>query len=195
MYYLFCDHELLAKGAEKDILPLAKAYYDQGKKGRLLALNCESGQNYEMDLRGTLDEVLARIQPEPTASTDEAQDKSGPGRPKLGVIGKEVTLLPRHWEWLNSQPGGASVTLRKLVEEARKQHASRDEIRKILDGTYRFMWVMAGDLPQFEEATRALFARDLVEFAKQVGAWSPDIANCALEMMQRIRPYLAELPA
>src|ERR1700739_3037247 len=43
-----------------------------------------------------------------------------PGRPKLGVVAREVTLLPRHWDWLATQPGGGSVALRKLVGEARR---------------------------------------------------------------------------
>ncbi len=87
--------------------------------------------------------------------------KPGPGRPKLGVVGREVTLLPRHWDWLSAQPGGASVTLRKLVEAARKQGQGEQKIRQTQDVAYRFMYAIAGDLPGFEEAARALYAWDL----------------------------------
>jgi hypothetical protein len=101
------------------------------------------------------------------------------GRPKLGVTAREVTLLPRHWEWLAAQPGGASVTLRKLVEEARRAGAGDDLRRQAQERAYRFMTVMAGDRPGFEEATRALFAGDGARFAQCVAVWPQDIRTHA----------------
>lgn len=97
------------------------------------------------------------------------------GRPKLGVVGREVTLLPRHWEWLNSRPGGASVALRKLVEQARKDSESADKIRLAQESTYAVMTEAAGDLPGYEEALRALFARQEDKFRTQIAGWPDDI--------------------
>jgi hypothetical protein len=108
--------------------------------------------------------------------------KTGPGRPKLGVTAKEVTLLPDHWEWLARQPGGASVTLRKLVEEAKKKNQAKDLVRQAQDAAYKFMTVMAGDLPQYEEALRALYARDAKKLEKMAASWPKDIREHALKL-------------
>jgi hypothetical protein len=95
------------------------------------------------------------------------------------VVAREVTLLPRHWEWLGSQPGGASVVLRKLVDEARRKNADRDERRKAQERAYHFMSAMAGDLAGFEEATRALFAGDAATFDARMATWPSDIRRHA----------------
>lgn len=97
------------------------------------------------------------------------------GRPRLGVVAREVTLLPRHWDWLSRQPGGASVALRRLVEEARRANAGRDGMRAAREATYRFMSEMAGDLPGFEEASRALFAGDEAGFHTRIAPWPTDL--------------------
>ena len=106
---------------------------------------------------------LARL-PQPAHRDPERRaaptDRAGAGRPKLGVVAREVTLLPRHWDWLDAQPGGASVALRKLVEEARRATGDADRARAARDAAYHFMSAMAGNLPTFEEASRALFAGD-----------------------------------
>lgn len=91
----------------------------------------------------------------------------GPGRPKLGVVPREVTLLPRHWEWLGAQPGGASVALRKLVEQARRSSGGEDRIRLAGESAYRFLTAVAGNLGCFEEALRALFVGQRVRFASE----------------------------
>ena len=101
----------------------------------------------------------------------------GPGRPKLGVVAREVTLLPRHWEWLASQPGGASVALRKLVEVARRSSEVKDRVRQAGAVAYRFMSTMAGHEPGFEEASRALFAGDQAGFEALIAAWPVDGQN------------------
>ena len=99
----------------------------------------------------------------------------GRGRPKLGVVAREVTLLPRHWDWLATQPGGASVALRKLVEQARRDNAGEDAAREAIEAAYRVMSVLAGDLPRFEAASRALFARDAEAFAAEISGWPEDL--------------------
>ena len=121
-----------------------------------------------------------------SAKTSEEQrrpsEPRGRGRPKLGVVAREVTLLPRHWEWLNAQPGGASVALRKLVEEARRANGDRDRQRAARDAAYHFMSAMAGNLAHFEEASRALFADDRRRFAGLIASWPADIRDHVVKL-------------
>jgi len=115
----------------------------------------------------------------PHAAGTEAHEDTprGVGRPKLGVVAREVTLLPRHWDWLNRQPGGASVALRRLVQEASRVNADRDAVRASREATYRFMTAIAGALPGFEEATRALFAGERNRFEGLIDAWPVDLRS------------------
>jgi hypothetical protein len=115
----------------------------------------------------------------------EAPASRGPGRPKLGVVAREITLLPRHWEWLARQPGGASVAVRKLVDEARRRSEERDRIRAAQDAAYRFMSVMAGNKPHFEDAIRALFASDPQRFAQLIAGWPKDVRAHAMMLAER----------
>jgi uncharacterized protein len=136
-----------------------------------------SGRIVELDLRGSDAEVLARLRAEEAeASPDEPSGPRGRGRPKLGVVAREVTLLPRHWDWLARQPGGASVALRRLVEQARRDNAGEDAARDAREAAYRVMSALAGDLPGFEAASRALFATDPAGFREAVSAWPADLA-------------------
>jgi uncharacterized protein len=138
-----------------------------------------TGRAMDLDLRGSDEEILARlpVTAAPASSQVLASEPRRRGRPKLGVVAREVTLLPRHWEWLNSQPGGASVTLRKLVEAARRANGDKDRARAARDAAYHFMSAMAGNLPQFEEASRALFADDRRRFSSLIAAWPGDIRD------------------
>jgi uncharacterized protein len=111
------------------------------------------------------------------AAIEEPRTSAGPGRPRLGVVAREVTLLPRHWDWLKAQPGGASVALRKLVEVARKQSSGADEARIAQAALYKFMSSMAGNLANFEEASRALFAFDKDRFFQLIENWPVDVAE------------------
>jgi hypothetical protein len=137
-----------------------------------------TSQQVELDLRGSVEDVLRRLPKEDTA----AVEKSGPGRPKLGVISREIGLLPRHWEWLALQPGGASVTLRRLVDEARKQNRTKDAMRQSQNAAYKFMSAMAGDLPHFEEASRAFFAKKRDLFETLCAAWPQDVREHILKI-------------
>jgi len=144
-----------------------------------------TGQPIDLDLRGTEREIIARLpQPASPAETDEtaSAEPRGRGRPKLGVVAREVTLLPRHWEWLGAQPGGASVALRKLVEEARRANGDADRARAARDAAYRFMSVMAGNLAGFEEASRALFADDRRRFVGLIAGWPDDIRDHVVKL-------------
>jgi uncharacterized protein len=143
-----------------------------------------TGRATDLDLRGSADDVLGRL-PDTTRSmpdTIASGEPRGRGRPRLGVVAREVTLLPRHWEWLNAQPGGASVALRKLVDDARRVSGDRDRQRAARDAAYHFMSAMAGNLPHFEEASRALFADDRRRFTGQIAAWPADIRDHVVKL-------------
>lgn len=109
----------------------------------------------------------------------DQKENRRPGRPKLGVVAREVTLLPRHWQWLNGQPGGASVALRKLVDEARRVNAGKDLVRQARESAFRFMSAMAGNEPRFEEAIRSLFAGNAERFHEMIAAWPVDVRDHA----------------
>ena len=146
-----------------------------------------TGRPLDLDLRGTETEIIARLPqpaPDPETSTDDtaAAEPRGRGRPKLGVVAREVTLLPRHWEWLGAQPGGASVALRKLVDEARRASGDADRARGARDAAYHFMSVMAGNLVGFEEASRALFADDRRRFVGLAAGWPDDIRDHVVKL-------------
>jgi hypothetical protein len=159
---------------------LAVKRAEQRDAERVAVFSDTTGRAIDLDLRGSDDEILARLQrpmpPNPVAPQETAPPR-GRGRPKLGVVAREVTLLPRHWEWLNAQPGGASVSLRKLVETARRANGDKDRNRDARDAAYHFMSAIAGDLPGFEEASRALFADERRRFASLIAAWPDDISN------------------
>jgi hypothetical protein len=157
-YTAFEGTRRIAAGELKEVALAAKRVIEKGSTGPVLIFDDASGEVIDVDTRGSASEVVKR-----------------PGRPRLGVVGREVTLLPRHWEWLNSQPGGASVALRKLVEEARRANAEKDRVRLAQEAAYRFMSAMAGDEPGFEEALRALFAGKRRRFEERIAAWPEDV--------------------
>ncbi len=171
----------IASGVLPEVALKSKEALERGGDPVLL-FDDETSRPIEVDFRGTAQDVLARLQPAPAEESskepaEEAPPSRGPGRPKLGVVSREVTLLPRHWEWLNGQPGGASVTLRRLVDEARRDSESGDRIRRAREATLRFMTAMAGDLPLYEDASRALFAGDAEGFRQRIDAWPVDVRD------------------
>jgi hypothetical protein len=175
----FEGYRRIASGDLVRVAEKTKAVIDRGEKAAILLFDDATSEPIELDFRGSLEDVLGRL-PKPSArvvgSTLPVESEArGPGRPKLGVVAREVTLLPRHWEWLNEQPGGASVALRKLVEEARRANEGKDRLRKARESAYRFMSALAGNLPGFEEASRALFAGNRAGFEEQTQAWPKDI--------------------
>lgn len=167
----FVGHQLIASGALAEVVHEVKRHYDQNPNDLILVFENKTSNVIELDLRGTMDEVFARVEQSVSPSQSQTAQVKKPGRPKLGVISKEVTLLPRHWEWLKEQRGGASVTLRKLVGEA--MHAADDDRvrRKSQQNVYHLMTAVAGDLPNYEEAIRALFAADGDKFYAQIADW------------------------
>jgi hypothetical protein len=119
------------------------------------------------------------------------QPRSGPGRPKLGVVSREVSLLPRHWEWLEQQPNGISAALRRLVDEARKANAAKDRVRAATEAAGRFMTVVAGNLPGFEEALRALYAHNEARFEEEIHDWPNDVREHARRLASMSFPSAA----
>ncbi|NBC41213.1 DUF2239 family protein [Corallococcus exiguus] len=177
----FTGQRLLASGSPAEVVTAAKAALDAGEHEALLLFDDATGRTVDFHLRGTLEEVLARLQPAPDPAAESSEPR-GPGRPKLGVVAREVTLLPRHWEWLSEQPGGASVALRKLVEAARANSGDADRVRRAQAAADRFMTTMAGNAPGYEEAARALYAGDRTRFNKWTRSWPDDIRDCARKL-------------
>ncbi len=169
----------IASGELPAVALAAKAVVDEGPTSTVLVFDDLTGEFVDLDFRGTPAEVARRVEGRLEGANKEAEAPRGPGRPKLGVVAREVTLLPRHWEWLATQPGGASITLRRLVEHARRSSTGKDRVRRSQTAAYRFMSAMAGDEPGFEEATRALFAGNMDRFDALVDAWPPDVRDHA----------------
>jgi uncharacterized protein len=169
----------IASGDLKAVAVQAKAVIDREPAADVLIFSDLTGGVIDVDYRGTAGEVARRIEASSGASDAPAALPRGPGRPKLGVVAREVTLLPRHWEWLATQPGGASVALRRLVEDARRANAGKDRVRGSQAAAYKFMSAMAGNEPGFEEATRALFAGNLARFDALVEGWPVDVRTHA----------------
>ena len=165
------------------VVALAVKRAEQRGSERVAIFSDATGRAIDLDLRGSDDEIVARLPPGQAAL--EAAPPRGRGRPKLGVVAREVTLLPRHWEWLNAQPGGASVSLRKLVEAARRANGDKDRSRAARDAAYQFMSTMAGNRRNFEEASRALFADDRRRFASLIAAWPDDIRDHIVKLAFR----------
>ncbi len=197
----FDGHRRIASGSLQANALAVKRALQSGVTGPVLIFDDVTGRSIDVDTRGSDDEVLARLaakaiqrdkspdaehlsQPDDTHGSSKvtADGPRGRGRPKLGVVPREVTLLPRHWEWLATQPGGASVALRKLVEEARRAYADKDRTRRAHERAYHFMSAMAGDLPGFEEATRALFANDRARFSELIVTWPHDVRDHAVDL-------------
>jgi hypothetical protein len=189
MYSAFAGAKRISHGSLREVALKARVALERDRWAQVLIFDDLTSEQIEVDLRGNAEDVQRRI-PEPAVeeTLNSVCTEAGsrrPGRPKLGVVAREVTLLPRHWEWLAAQPGGASVALRKLVEQARKQGTGREQRRLALDAAYRFMSAMAGNEPGFEEATRALFAGKQQEFQKLTKAWPGDVRQHARELASR----------
>jgi hypothetical protein len=205
---------LLASGPLIEVALAVKTLLDGGAMEPVLAFDDATGRVVELDLHGTKADLIDRLTaashaPSPPAhampdaaveaaavdlhAASSGEPLRGRGRPKLGVVGREVTLLPRQWEWLQSQSGGPSVVLRKLVDQARRQGDAAQKIRAAQDRCYHFLTVMAGNFPGFEEAIRALYARDREALERHMAGWSADIksyaSQLALEAQDRISTH------
>jgi hypothetical protein len=196
----FARSTRLACGQAAEVAAKVKAFIDSGNPTPVLVLDASTSHPIELDLRGSLEDVLKRLpaptqpqaEPTPQEAVEPLPAVKTAGRPKLGVTAREVTLLPRHWDWLATQPGGASVSLRKLVEQALRASKETDQIRVTRDATYRFMSALAGNEPGFEEATRALFSGNEARWHECLAAWPLDVRDHALNLAQAA--FLADHP-
>ncbi|PAY09440.1 hypothetical protein CK489_08920 [Bradyrhizobium sp. UFLA03-84] len=184
-YVAFQNEHRIAAGDLPEVARAAKQLLDRHTDAAVLVFNGRTSALVDIDFRGSIDDVLARL-PMPARPLDEEPAEPaaprGPGRPKLGVVAREITLLPRHWDWLAQQKGGASVAIRKLVDEARRSSGDRDRTRSAQDAAYRFMTTMAGNRPHYEEAIRALFAHDRRRFTTLIADWPADIRDHAVSL-------------
>ncbi len=178
----FVNQKIIAQG---DLAEVAIALANQTHAA--LVLDDQNGSPVDLDLRGNSAEIAARY-----GLALPAPEKSGRGRPKLGVVPREVTLLPRHWDWLNDQPGGASAALRRLVETARKDKAGMDARRQAQDLAYRVLSALAGNLPNYEEALRAFYGDDEQRFDSLTAAWPADIRTYVLARVRAVQTADAE---
>lgn len=182
----FVGSRCIARGALSEMVPALQAAAAGAEPATVF--DEATGHIVDLDLRGSAAEILRRLAERSggTAAATERRLESPParrgrGRPKLGVVSREVTLLPRHWEWLAAQRGEASQALRRLVDEARRADRGTTDRRTAREAAYRFMSAMAGDLPGFEEASRALFANDRSRFREHTSAWPEDVRRFAEE--------------
>jgi uncharacterized protein len=185
-YSAFAGWTRIASGSLEEMLIATKAHIDASQPGSELVLifHNETGKQIDFDFGGSIRDVLDRALPQSV--------RSGPGRPRLGVTSREISLLPRHWEWLETHPQGASATLRRLVDEARKRDGDETQVRQTVDATGRFITSIAGNLPGFEEAYRSLYARDYERFRRLTNEWPQDVQTYVAE---RLDPVLAGQPA
>jgi hypothetical protein len=176
----------LAGGPPAQVALAVKAV-EADSQGTILVFDDQTGAVVDLDLRGSVAEITARFPDgEATETVAEAPEETtrprGRGRPRLGVVAREITLLPRHWDWLEAQAGSASQVLRRLIDEARRADSGQAEARAARERTYRFLSAIAGDLPGFEDASRALFAGDLDAFGDRMDRWPGDIKTYAMRL-------------
>ena len=188
----FEHHRRLARGEPAGVIAAVQQRLAAQPEALQLVLDAVTSERIELDWRTPAAQLLAQLPPAPaTDEPDEApggEAPRGPGRPKLGVTAREVTLLPRHWDWLARQPGGASVALRKLVQSAMRDGGSAEAQRRATEAAYRFMSIVCGDLPQYEEVSRALFAGDLARVEALAADWPTDVTA-------HLRTLLAQIDA
>jgi uncharacterized protein len=173
VFLAFNGYQRICKGSLEEVRLAVRKAIDDAANARTTTpwiFNAHTGESIDIDLNTP---VLVAYPTDDVSPLPLATAKAG--RPKLGVEAHEVTLLPRHWEWLKSQQGGASVALRKLVDAARKSSQHTDNARLAQAALYRFVLAIAGNLPGFEEASRALFANDRARFFQLISGWPKDV--------------------
>ena len=170
------DHfERFAHGGIGEVAVRVRDRTAIGQSASVLVFDCTSGKQIDVDPTAPVEAIIASV---------EARTRRR-GRPKMGVDCGEICLLPRHWEWLRAQPRSASATIRRLIDAARKGETPDDRMRERVDAAHAFLWALAGDLPDFEEATRALFAREWYELERRTAEWPADVRSQMHELLGR----------
>ena len=169
----FQGETLLSNGDAVDVALAASAALRPGGTVSVLFFEDDTGRQIDFDLRGSDDEIATRLRsPAPAEEAPRSR-----GRPRLGVVAREITLLPRHWDWLAEQPGGASVALRKLIDTARGSGEARMLVRRAQEAADRVMTAMLGNQPGYEEASRALYSGDRSKFVTLTEPWPVDLRD------------------
>lgn len=192
-YTAFSGDRVLARGSYAEITQALAAACPTDTA--VLVFDDATGASVDAPPRPEHAALWARneAEPVPEPGVGDAPRRPAPGRPRLGVVAREVTLLPRHWDWLATQSGGASAALRRLVDQARKSNETADTLRQAQERSYKFMSAMAGHQPGFEEATRALFAQERERFEALIATWPIDVAEYARTLAAPIWPSDAAL--
>ncbi len=171
----FAGTQRLATGHLTFVAQAVKSSLENGDKREIVIFDNHTSEVIEVDFRGSQEEVAKQFSPAAGEKESEPAPTKSRGRPKLGVVAKEITLLPRHWDWLNQQPASVSATLRKLVEQASRQNQQAANARQAQDIVYRFINVVASHLNEYEEALRALYAKDGDKFQQLIREWPADV--------------------
>lgn len=184
-YTAFDGAQLFGHGLLSEIVLKIKKQLGKSENSSILIFSDTTGKIIDFNFQGTQADVLKRLDVFVSDKTS-LDNISGPGRPKLGVISREISLLPAHWEWLATQPGGSSAVLRKLVDEAKKKSSGTISIKQVQERVYRFATAMAGDFPGFEEVQRSLYRKDEEQFLKHMENWPIDIRNYIKDLAKPI---------
>lgn len=183
-YTAFEGATRLFRGTFHEVVLKVKERMGRAENSSVLIFSDDTGKTMDFNFQGSVKDALRRL--EIYVSKQENRPISGPGRPRLGVMSREVSLLPRHWEWLANQPGGASATIRKLIDEARKRSATHISVKQAQERAYRFMSVIAGDMKGYEEALRALYKADRKNLLFHMQHWTVDVRSHVLELAKPV---------
>jgi uncharacterized protein len=183
-YTAFEGSKKLFSGSLAEIVLKIKKRIGKADHSSVVIFSDSTGKTIDFNFQGSERDVERRLE----IFVDEKRTKEsvGPGRPKLGVVSREVSLLPRHWEWLASQSGGASATLRNLIEEAKKKSAAGSQVKQAQERTYKIMHAVAGDFRGFEEALRALYKKDQKMFLEIIVTWPKDISDYIKDLSEAV---------
>jgi hypothetical protein len=181
-YAAFEGGELVAKGTLPEVALKVKRRLGKAEHGSVQIFSDDTGNAMDFNFHGSEKEVLKRLEVFTAADGLDAPEGAGPGRPRLGVVSREVSLLPRQWEWLASQSGGASAVLRRLIDEAKRKTSEGHTLKQFQERAYKFMSAIGGDLEGYEEAIRALYKKDRKGFLQRTAAWPRDIREHALDL-------------
>jgi uncharacterized protein len=186
-YTAFDGFNIISQGGIEEVALEVRQHLKLNRDTRLLIFSDFSGKQMDFDLSGSEKDILERLKIFKTPELTSSQ--SGPGRPKLGVVPREISLLPSHWEWLSTQPGGASSTIRRLVEEKLKlPPTGKDKSKQAQETVYTFLNAIAGDLPHFEEALRFLYRKDKKKFKEIISSWPADLLKHTMTLASDVFP-------
>lgn len=101
-FVAFSSGVCIARGSLPMVAVEVKRATDAGAPRAIQVFDAETSEPLDLDLSGTIDDVERRHQVDNASMHGQQPDDAGRprparGRPRLGVVSREVTLLPRHW--------------------------------------------------------------------------------------------------